>query len=531
MTNYINPKQPSASLTSALSILFKLILLGMIGVFIIASGFAASQGKLLYVIAAFPIIIGVIMSFSYTTLLLVSIFGGMVVAGLAQLYVPQLELIRWAFTASATLLIFHIAFQALKTSAPKFSIDSAILFWLLVFLIILCLSGTIQNISLNAVTISLKGYLQVWGVLFALALLPFKPKDMDKLPAFILFISLTQVPFVLHQYFVLVPIRKGINDVAGLVPIDIVTGTFGGKMNHGGANAALTILCFITGCGLTALWKNKVIATKYFLGLLFLVMFPAFLNSTKISIIYLFIALLIIFSDEFLINPLKFLSKLAVTVLLCLLLAISVISTMPENSDISSLSDLYEHTYNYNVAQDNIRDNRLSRSGSIKAWFDPVKPHDYKELMIGYGIGSSRMVDTSAGRRISSIINLEEATGVTAIAAILWETGIIGLLTVFALFAIAFQVASRLKHIYRDNLYRTSIFTSLQCSVLILFVSLAHKNFFVYHIGFQTLFVTIFGYLAYWERVANKERLSLINEGTLRQQAKLDYGLDYDYYD
>ena len=472
---------------------------------VVAGGFGASTGNPLYLAVAAAAVVGLVIALDYRLLMIVTLVGGLVISGVTQMYLPQLQLVRWAFAASAFLLLAHIFVEALKHHTLSWRVESGIMFWALFFVIVLLFSAYMQSVKFSVAVISMKGYMQVWGAYFAIALLPWAREQMTKLPAFLLVVTLIQIPFVLHQYFFLVPIRQGISDIAGLVPIDIVAGTFGGNVNHGGANAALTLLCFITAAGILSLWKNRLLSTPRFLFFIVLVAFPAFINSTKISAFYLLALLFLTYYDEINVRPLKFMMRLLITLMLCLVLALSVISTLPESAQVNSLSDLYEQTYRYNVEDDNIRDNNLSRSGTINAWRDPVRPHRFKDMVVGYGIGSSRIIDSEAGRRISTNINIERPTGVTALAALLWETGILGILTVVMLFFSAFTVAGKLKRFYEHDAFHRSIFTAAQCAVAIMFISLAHKSFFTFHIGFQTLFVILFGYLTYWERQAASE--------------------------
>lgn len=486
------------------TISFKLLKLCIVITTVVLGGFGASKGEPLFVVAALGLLCGAVIAVDYFLLMVVTLFGGLIVSGLTQLYVPQVQLIRWAFVGTALLLIGHIVIVAAKNNRLSLRVDSAVLFWSLMFIVVLCCSALMQQVKLPVALISIKGYLQVWGVMFALALLPWKQEQINRLPLFFLLVALMQVPFVLHQYFVLVPMRQGISNIKGLVPIDIVSGTFGGKLDHGGANAALTILCFIVASGLLSLWKSRLIPTRRFLILIAFVAFPAFINSTKISMLYMFVILLFLYRDEILAHPLKFVMRFSVAVLLCAVVAYSVISSLPESAQVESFSELYEQTYKYNVADDNIRDNNLSRSGAITAWLEPVKAHTFKEVIIGYGIGSSRIIESRAGQRISNAINIERPTGVTALAAILWETGLAGLIVVTMMFVSAFSVASRLQWEYRHFDYHRCIFSALQCGLVIMFISLGHKSFFTFHIGFQTMFAAIFGYLIYWERQPKK---------------------------
>jgi hypothetical protein len=83
------------------------------------------------------------------------------------------------------------------------------------------------------------------------------------------------------------------------------------------------------------------------------------------------------------------------------------------------------------------------------------------------------------------------------VAALLWEVGVLGLLFVLGLFAFAFLQARKLKALASaaGDPVKIGIARGMSASIVILTISLAHKDFFVYHIPFQTLITCIFGYL------------------------------------
>ena len=306
---------------------------------------------------------------------------------------------------------------------------------------------------------------------------------------------------MLHQYFYLVPIRQGlVDEVEALIPIDIVSGTFGGKLNSGAANAALSVFCFVVFSGIVSLWANKLLGLFKAIVLSTLVMFPVFINSTKISSLYFLIVLFVIFRKELVQNPLSFMAKFMVVISLIGLMALSIIKLTPANEKVGSIKELIEFTYSYNVASENTRDTMLSRVGSLKLWLSPVRPHSIKELVIGYGPAASRLVRDRTDPRVVRALGQQALAGNTAAAAILWEGGIVGFILVVGLFASAFHATSKLIKKLQHNRYQASIFQGLQAGIVICFFSLFHKNFFVFHIGFQAMLMLIFGYIVYWER-------------------------------
>ncbi len=66
-----------------------------------------------------------------------------------------------------------------------------------------------------------------------------------------------------------------------------------------------------------------------------------------------------------------------------------------------------------------------------------------------------------------------------------------------ALFGSAFNKATLLmRHYEASNPLESGIFDGLRAGIVVLAISLAHKDFFAYHLPYQTLVVLIFGYLS-----------------------------------
>ena len=470
-------------------------------IIIVGTGFIASTGNFLIIGVLVAGLVGVAILTSPKLLLIITIFGSIIIAGLMQLYVPQLELVRWGFAGCATYLIVYVISYFVQNSA-KVNEEPfpPIVIWGLLFMALIILSMMLNNPNLDKFIVGMKGYFQVWGVFLALAFIPWDEKFINKLPIFVLTLALIQLPFVLHQYFFLVPIREGITDVDGLVPIDIVSGTFGGKINSGASNAALTVYSFVVFSVLISLWANKLLSVFKVILLSAPVLFPVFVNSTKISALYFLIVLFVIFRKELVQNPLSFMAKLVVVITLLGILALSVLKHTPESSNVNTFRDLIEFTYNYNVESETTRETQLSRAGSIKLWLNPVSSHSIKELLIGYGPGASRLVNDKTDPRVINALGQQAIAGNTAAAGILWEGGIVGFILVIGLFASSFSATVKLVSSLDSNPYQASIFQGIQAGIVICFISVFHKNYFIYHIGYQAMLMLLFGYIVYWQK-------------------------------
>ena len=75
------------------------------------------------------------------------------------------------------------------------------------------------------------------------------------------------------------------------------------------------------------------------------------------------------------------------------------------------------------------------------------------------------------------------------------------------MFGSAFLTAGRLAEHYRDkDKFKTAMFEGLQAAMATLVLSLAHKDFFVNHIPYQTFTYLLIGFIAYsWLEMVRAE--------------------------
>ena len=102
-------------------------------------------------------------------------------------------------------------------------------------------------------------------------------ETIDNLPRIIVWVALFQLPFVLHEYFVLVPARVGLR--GGIVAEDVVAGTLGASATGGGANAVLSILLVLAMAILMALYNRGLISPARLWCAAVLLLLPIFLNA------------------------------------------------------------------------------------------------------------------------------------------------------------------------------------------------------------------------------------------------------------
>lgn len=422
-----------------------------------------------------------------------------VLAGLAQLYYPPLELIRWAILPISAMLVVHVVIQQVQMSRTHSGRDhTPLIIWLLVaFILANILSALMNSEDLSTLATGMKGYFQAWGLIFAMALYDWKDDLMKKqLPKAIWLLALLQLPFVLHQYFFVVPGRHGL--IKGIVPLDIVSGTFGGSFEGGGANAVLAAYLFVVWSCALALWKNGILSTGRTLVASAILLAPVMINEAKVSVVYVVVVFMVIFRRGILQNLSRFIGVGILTMAVVAVMFIAYIKQAPEGK-VSSWSDLITYTIEYNTADSDTEDGKLSRGAVMKLWWDDHG--SVANTLFGYGVGVSRSDDHNyLAQKLGISDPLSYGVGNLASVAILWESGLVGFAIITALFAVAFRDATTLEKRFRNDKRQSAIFLGLQGAVTVLYVSLWHKNFFVFHIGYQAIVVVLLGYLVYWLR-------------------------------
>ncbi|WP_310448398.1 hypothetical protein [Thiobacillus sp.] len=441
-------------------------------------------------------------------LLWTTIVGGMVVSGAVALYLPQFQFVSWLVAGSSGLLMLYVgreffrlnANQAVKSYTPNL-IHLALLFLLLVLV-----STLINQATLGTTISGVKGYFQIWPLMFALALIRWDEKTMLAVPKVMMWVALIQLPFVFHQYWVLVPERVGVG--FGIVPVDVVAGTFGAEKMGGGANATLAIFMILVWTVLLAEWKYKRITGLRF-GLLSPVLLtPLFLNESKLAVLYIAIVFLVLFKEDLQKRFHVFVVGSVTVSLVIFALLTSYVAIHADEGNVTMDSYIQE------TIDQNFSDKRttrwsyeLNRSSVYGFWAEKHGLEDPLHSFIGHGLAQSRA--SSGVIKVSNLATNQYqfmGIGQVSASALLWDVGLFGFLLVMGMFWWAWQATKELSRYFQDQPEMFALFRGLQAIVPGLVISLAHKDLFLVALPTQTLILGLLGYIAYWQRNINERR-------------------------
>ena len=488
------------------------VVLGIAGVLGLAGGLLSAMGRPeLMAIFAGLVVAAMIMS-SRRAVFWFVVVGALVVVGVAQLYLPGSRHLRYVIPLASGALLLHwiTDYLAARQPRPETLLPGPIA-WGVGFLLLGVASVAMNLADPGVAAMGTKNYFQMWPFFFGVALLRWQDGFDRRLYQALLLIALLQLPFVAHQYLVLMPRRVGLGH--GVVPADVIAGTFGASLLGGGANAVLAAFQVIVVGVLLALWKNGALSTLRVAILVPLLLSPLLVNQAKVSVLYLVLMFVVLFWREVLVRPGKFILASAGMAAGLAALMTALMLTHPTGA-LQSWSAVVENVIVRQTASIEERRGQyaeLSRWTALTFWAQEHVSANPANTLLGHGLGASREPDGTAietGNTLAQRKYPGLRIGYTAVSALLWDTGLLGTAAVLGMFAAAFFMAGRLAGHYRylNDPFRTGLFEGLQAAMAVLALSLAHKDFFVVHIPFQACVYLLIGFIANsWLRIVQAQ--------------------------
>ncbi len=439
------------------------------------------------------------------------IIGGLVAAGLIDLYLPAFRPFFWAVVL-LSMVIAAIALINTFFGQTDMQINTrevnGLFSWIGLFIFFVILASLANWHGFGAFVVGIKGYFQIWGLLVAIYLLTKNVDDARRLISFFVLLGFLQLPFVLHQILVLVPMRSSEAFAEkNIVAADIVAGTFGGSMLGGGRSSNLALLCVVSVVLVLAQWRIGLRTTWNTALFSLVLMSPMFLSEAKLFLILLPVALFLLFRDSILHNPLKAIvgAGALVMFLIAIFFAYSLLPSA-RSQHASSLQEMWQSNIEYNLGKRGYGSAVLNRSTVYPFW---LKEHAYGDrlvaAMIGHGPGATsggtfpRNPRESGGTRLnedSLAATRYQHYGIdlTGISSLLWEIGLFGTASVLAMFISAYRLGGRLAARYVGTVHWPTLKTA-QISIPLFVANLLHNNYFIFDLSFQTMLMIVLGYL------------------------------------
>lgn len=396
------------------------------------AGYVIASGQPIPIALVFGAIVGVALLNALPLVVWIVLVGTLLVGGPVIMFVPGLEKAAWLFSVLGFLLagaaVLHpvVGRRRLPGPTPGFI---ALAVALVVFGVLsLLYSGGPLGEGARAI----KRYYQYFGLMFALAVVPFTPSLIRRWWSFVVVVAIVQVPFTLAQRIFLVPALEG---RPGVYPLDLVVGTMEGSLSGGGASSVMALLVVFAISYLLSLYREGLLPwARFALGAVALAI-PLVVGEVTLIVVLAPIALAGVFHDILRVSPLRALGGL--------LLAASIAGAggwiyLALNAEPGwTITDSFNAAIAYNFGTTGyFGGGSLNRTSVLPHWFQNHGLHDPLALVFGHGLGASfgGPLETEPGH-----MNLRYAgsyIGLTAASSLLWDLGLLGL-SVYALIHLA----------------------------------------------------------------------------------------------
>lgn len=468
------------------------LIVGVVGIFLLLAVFFG-----LVAVTASPILIGLSAGLIVGALLLAKpawniwliLSFGLLVAGVIPIWVDFIaSKAVWAISILGFVLMASALFKLIAT--PGSARGTPAFVWAaLAFFFCVLISSLAQRHGFGEFLSGLKRYFQMWGLLFALCWLKIDEQDVRRWRMFMVGVALVQLPFAMYELIHLVPLREGYAlSIPGLVPIDVIAGTFGAYLYAGGANAEMAVFLIIVLAFLLARRKEKQLSTARLFLLVPLVMAPLFLGETKIVVFLLPIMFLVLYRRELVARPHYAILALSAGMIFTVAAGYTYLNIDKKSLD-QQITDMFSYQGYGNY--------KLNRYTVLTFWAEQQGAQDPVSPILGTGVGSTEPASLAPGHVAKRFPTY--GVGLTAASTLLWETGIIGFGLFLLVHILAWRAAGRLRKRVTDPLVRADLL-AIQAAIALFVAYLFYRSSVLDILSYQIVFVSVLGYLAWLHR-------------------------------
>ncbi|MBL4807632.1 MAG: hypothetical protein JKY31_10135 [Rhodobacteraceae bacterium] len=401
-----------------------------------------------------------------------------VLAGLVQFYGGISSAVWGASVMGMALFIWYfVRLGGMKQPVYIRFLGTTMVIWA-----IFTLANSVSPIGFFVASVSyFMSFVAVFGVAKILQKGSVNITDLEKA---LCFLPVLQLPFIFHQRFVL---------IRGTTNWDSIVGTFGGQIGGGGGNANMMMYMVAALAVALHLYQQGKISARYWWTIFTVVFVIIGLGETKAFFIFLPLVLIVQQFPRIRRYPAK--AAVYGALLLGAIYGLSsvyeqfnYVARYGENHSVGTL-ERAQKSINYVLDPYNIdyETGEVGRFASLSLWAGHVA-NDPLGKWLGYGIGASRRSSIAPGAIALQYAPLK--LGSTAMAQLLWDTGIIGtgmfLLTILAAVRSMIRSAKREVDSYISSRYRT-----IAALLLMLLLSMFYKAALIEAPAVKCLFVML----------------------------------------
>lgn len=474
------------------------ILLLLLTPVVIVGGFLVSLGNKLLDVMLLGIVGGGFLLFLPLRLLMILlIVTTLLIAGTAE-YFGHFSQAQWIPFLMAFAYFIRLPLEMLNSGRRgSGAADRApALYWLIAaYLVLILLAAAANQAPIMQTVVGAKSYMFFWSVMFLVLASDITPKQLDDFWKAVVIVAAAQLPFVLYQHFVIMKTR------VAMYAFDAVVGTFGGDPKGGGSSATLSLYMLVAALYATALYRERLLARRLWVACLGFCLLVVALGETKVMFVLVPPAFAIVYWDRIKRSFGALVGFSAAMVLVVgALLAVYQFAYWDDSLRSRGMLDGVEKSISYVVDPHNMtrESGEVGRGAALNLWWQD-RSTDALRRTIGYGPGASRATSNVSVGEVAKRYQ-PYAIDANAAAALLWDTGVIGLLLFSAILVsgalLAYRVADRVPV---GSLQRAGLRTATAV-LFCLFITIPYNRSVVDQAAVQLLMVFCLAYGAYWHR-------------------------------
>jgi hypothetical protein len=462
-----------------------------------------------FIVIAFGVLVGLILVFSVDRMLWATLLLSMVIFGLAIMITTSAGTLRWAITMVSVVMFIVVIGRILLGLTQRVGRLPKSLLFFYVF-IILTIIGAGLNFHPQEWISAAKNYFQFWAVPLVYYYL-LQNEMMPRKIAIAMLILASLQPLVSTLQYVLIRGSAFIGDRIG--------GTFGSGIGEIGGNAELAMFQVTQMFVVFALVKYKSIrfGTGVALSLWFLV--PLYFTATKAVIVMIPLGMIVLYLKEMRARPVVFTGVMIVALSFSAILTYAYFSSVKNYYSVSAYApdtfeDFVQDSIAYNVEDRGERE--LNRTTSLVYWLDHHSiTSNPLATLFGHGLGAAKMSGQVFGRLYYTSEHRGKSLGVTLLARLLWEAGLLGALLYTFIFVALFVLAGRLAKEVSIPVLHRAFLSGYQASLVVLIISIPYKKSLVNSQSFAAYSMFLVGYILFWYRYQRQMKFRAMTENVV----------------
>jgi uncharacterized membrane protein len=493
---FAHPETPSSALPWS-AIVITAVLALVAAVF----GFAASTADPVLIGMVVAAVAGLALLARPTWIITLTLVIGLCVVGLIPLWADAVA--SKAVWGVSVLGFCLLAAASVRAAAGHEALrhTPSFVWFALAFMLYAVVNGLLQmRVPMDFIS-GFKRYFSMWGLLFCLAWLALSDEQVSRWRRIFVAVALLQLPFAVYELVVFVPWRKAVAYAySGMVPIDVVAGTFGAHPTLGGANAEMAAFLILAIAVVISRLKEK--ATDWsprVAAFLLLSAIPLVLGETKIVVVIVPLLFIVLYRGTLLSSPVH-----GVVFLLAMLASVSLLAAAYLQVMGRTFEGAWKDLYAYNFGNVGYGGWRLNRTSVLTFWFDRQSWSDPVATVFGNGIGAAHDAGKPPGFVARRYLGM--GIGLTSASLLLWEQGVAGLALYVSILAAAWRAAGLLAFDAREPWVRADA-AAIQAAMPVFLLWLFYRTSMTDLVSIQIVFACSLGYLAWlWRREHLKPR-------------------------